>query len=677
MNVQIYFPSSHLDVLRKRCNDRFCILGYLLKNIYVVVSLVSDKDMPELEKALKRDETLKDIKLIGHVNGYSDYGLSLSYQKTWKHPRINGKSEQCCDFIFFKPPNFRKLEYFSIEPIMLQSLGEKEKEDGSSVLHKKMSQLYFETSSFENYTIADAAVLDKINKTLMMHLRLKSYIKDDNITWIKMWVNKVHDNMIFRILKGYFLNVVTIIVTSIQFTCISIINTINYKIFSASLVDKSHLFRQLDLRLKQINFFPIQFLLYQDENILKQRDDLIEVLNITAMNTSLNINNSNYIVLFNSIWLIVNDILLGMFVWRVIIMNYEVIVSFINTNLIGNLLFHDLHDLLHWISFKHPAGFKLNDELSSFIGSLFLWALKFWKLLLGDILLLNDEEIVMRPVRFSYDFILEAISSSGSFKVGQKFISHSMKIISGILCHCGLTFFLSFMLDYFHVMTFHIYCFYTTSSRIYQRQIEVLKSLFQLFCGKKYNVLRNRVDNLDNYSTASNAFFGIDQLLLGTLIFVVLVFLLPTVMAFYFVLLFARLSCVIFINMLENFLIIINFVPLFVVILKWKNSNRLQGSIHFTYLSSHKNVTYLSLANKSLGYHDIFKNFIRLFKELKNFKSSLVQCFLLGEPIYMKYKHDAKYNYLMLPENHDKSIYVFNEYMKSKRKKIQQCVSKI
>lgn len=677
MNVQIYFPSSQLNVLKRRSNDRFCILGYLLKNIYVVVSLVSDEGMSELEDAIKRDEALKDIKLLGYINGDSDSGLSLSYQRRWKYPRINGKSEHCFDFIFFNPPNFRKLEYFSIEPIMLQSLGGKEREDDSSLLHKKMSQLHFETSSSENYTIADVTVLDKINKTLMMDLRLKSYIKDNNITLIKMWVNRLHENIMFRTLKSYFLSVITNIVTLIQFTCISIINTINYKIFSASLVDRFHLFRQLDLRLKQINFFPIQFLLYQDENILEKKDDIIEVLNISALNTSLNINNSNYINLFNSIWLIVNDILLGMFVWRVILMNYEVIVSFINTNLIGNLLFYDLHDVLHWISFKHPAGFKLNDELSSFIGSLFLWALKFWKLLIGDILLLNDEEIVMRPVRFSYDFILEAISSSGSFKVGQRFISHSMKIIAGCLCHCGLTFFLSFILDYFHVMTFHLNCFYLTSSRIYQRQIEVLKSLFQLFCGKKYNVLRNRVDNLDNYSTTSNAFFGIDQLLLGTLIFVVLVFLLPTVMAFYLVLLFARLSCVVFINMLENFLIIINFIPLFVVLLKWKNSNRLQGSIHFTYLTSHENATYLSLANKSLGYHDIFKNFIRLFKELKNFRSTLFQCFLLGEPISMRYKHEVKYNYLMLPENHDKTIYVFNEFMKSKKKKTQLCARRI
>ena len=54
----------------------------------------------------------------------------------------------------------------------------------------------------------------------------------------------------------------------------------------------------------------------------------------------------------------------------------------------------------------------------------------------------------------------------------------------------------------------------------------VLSSLWRLFRGKKWNVLRKRVDS---------ASFDVDQLFVGTLLFTVLLFLLPTVALYYVV----------------------------------------------------------------------------------------------------------------------------------------------
>jgi len=58
-----------------------------------------------------------------------------------------------------------------------------------------------------------------------------------------------------------------------------------------------------------------------------------------------------------------------------------------------------------------------------------------------------------------------------------------------------------------------------------------LSSLWKLFRGKKWNPLRQRTDSLD---------FHIDQLLLGTMLFTVTSFLLPTTAVYYFFFAFVK-----------------------------------------------------------------------------------------------------------------------------------------
>ena len=78
--------------------------------------------------------------------------------------------------------------------------------------------------------------------------------------------------------------------------------------------------------------------------------------------------------------------------------------------------------------------------------------------------------------------------------------------------------------DLLSVLTIHIYSFYLASARIYHWQLNILISLFHLFRGKKHNVLRDRIDSCD---------YDLDQLLVGTILFTLLFFLLPTVVVFY------------------------------------------------------------------------------------------------------------------------------------------------
>ena len=73
------------------------------------------------------------------------------------------------------------------------------------------------------------------------------------------------------------------------------------------------------------------------------------------------------------------------------------------------------------------------------------------------------------------------------------------------------------------------------SARIFNWQLSIIVSLFHLFRGKKRNVLRNRIDNCD---------YDLDQLLLGTILFTLLFFLLPTVVVFYLTFASARMAII-------------------------------------------------------------------------------------------------------------------------------------
>jgi phosphatidylinositol glycan class Q protein len=122
--------------------------------------------------------------------------------------------------------------------------------------------------------------------------------------------------------------------------------------------------------------------------------------------------------------------------------------------------------------------------------------------------------------------------------------------------------------DLLSLLTIHIYSFYIASARIYHWQWTILTSLFHLFRGKKHNVLRNRIDSCD---------YDLDQLLLGTILFTLLVFLLPTVLVFYFTFASARMIIISLKAALDTLLACLNHFPLFALMLRVKDSRRLPG----------------------------------------------------------------------------------------------------
>ena len=127
---------------------------------------------------------------------------------------------------------------------------------------------------------------------------------------------------------------------------------------------------------------------------------------------------------------------------------------------------------------------------------------------------------------------------------------------------------ISLFSDLLSVLTIHIYSFYVASARIFNWQLTIIISLFHLFRGKKRNVLRNRIDSSD---------YDLDQLLLGTILFTLLVFLLPTVVVFYLTFASARMVIISSKAVLDTLLAFLNHFPLFALMLRLKDSKRLPG----------------------------------------------------------------------------------------------------
>eukprot|EP00117_Sycon_ciliatum_P027307 scpid31418/ scgid1564/ Phosphatidylinositol N-acetylglucosaminyltransferase subunit Q; N-acetylglucosamyl transferase component GPI1; Phosphatidylinositol-glycan biosynthesis class Q protein len=201
------------------------------------------------------------------------------------------------------------------------------------------------------------------------------------------------------------------------------------------------------------------------------------------------------------VWLLVADIFLGIVLMAVLVTYANVIASELVTN--AELTAVWLRSLINWLM-GVPAGLKLNNQLSEFLGRFFLYHIYLWG-------------IYVRLVAPVLAPLLRCVASLG--------------VLGGAtLLLCALS-------DLLSAFVFHAYCFYIYAGRVFGAQRYVLAALLRLFAGRKWNVLRRRVDSLESGSTSSSP----DQYLLGTLLFTVVLWLLPTTLVFYSVFAAVRL----------------------------------------------------------------------------------------------------------------------------------------
>lgn len=248
-------------------------------------------------------------------------------------------------------------------------------------------------------------------------------------------------------------------------------------------------------------------------------------------------------------WLILNDVIMGMALGSYIIDNSTYLAESISETL-SLYSIAALQSTISWLM-DWPAGLKLNTELATFLGALFLWVLEHWSRmrfrLLKSVLMLTlliDCIEALRPV-----------------------LPHLIWFI-GFSSFAGASMPIALFSDMLSILTVHVYSFYMASARIFNWQYTILLSLFQLFRGKKHNVLRKRIDSCD---------YDLDQLLLGTIMFTLLFFLLPTVLVFYLTFACARMAIISLKAILDTLLACLNHFPLFALMLRIKDSQRLPG----------------------------------------------------------------------------------------------------
>ncbi|XP_026973798.1 phosphatidylinositol N-acetylglucosaminyltransferase subunit Q isoform X2 [Sagmatias obliquidens] len=200
----------------------------------------------------------------------------------------------------------------------------------------------------------------------------------------------------------------------------------------------------------------------------------------------------------------------------------------------------ELQHLLQWLM-GAPAGLKMNRALDQVLGCFFLYHIHLW---------------------ISYIHLMSPFIERILWHVG----------LSACL---GLTVALSILSDIIALLTFHIYCFYVYGARLYCLKIHGLSSLWRLFRGKKWNVLRQRVDSCS---------YDLDQLFIGTLLFTILVFLLPTTALYYLVFTLLRLLVVAVQGLIHLLVDLINSLPLYSLGLRLCRPYRLAAGVKFRVL---------------------------------------------------------------------------------------------
>ncbi|KAL1742986.1 N-acetylglucosaminyl transferase component-domain-containing protein, partial [Schizophyllum fasciatum] len=275
-----------------------------------------------------------------------------------------------------------------------------------------------------------------------------------------------------------------------------------------------------------------------------------------------------YINFFNIVWLIVNDITVGIAVGSFLCENHIILAKLLNHS-IQDLLVTRLTWVLHWLD-SWPAGLKLNTELSRFYARSFSQIISVWGGLIGR--------------------------AAPSFP--------AIVYMTGVAGFLGISFSISIINDLLALLTAHIHVCYTVSNAIYSRMLKTAGSLWNLFRGKRFNVLRNRTDAWE---------YDIDQLLFGTVLFTLLAFLFPTVLAYHAFFAVIRLGVISLYAGLETLLAFINHFPLFALMLRIKDPWRLPGGIYF----ATKPGTYqLIVQNQPAPLSSIFYQYIRLSKRL-------------------------------------------------------------
>ncbi|KAI0086695.1 N-acetylglucosaminyl transferase component-domain-containing protein [Irpex rosettiformis] len=231
---------------------------------------------------------------------------------------------------------------------------------------------------------------------------------------------------------------------------------------------------------------------------------------------------SSYIGFYNCLWLIANDIIIGIAIGSLFHGNADLLSCFLKGCI------QDIQRTLLWLN-NWPAGLKLNTELSNLYCHLLLSVMIIWN-----------------------PFMLPCIGS--------------LVYVSGTIGYCGVTMTIALLTDILSLFIAHMHLCYVLSLTVFSKQLDAASALWKLFRGKKRNTLRRRTDSW---------LFDVDQLLFGTILFTLLAFISPTIITYYALFALLHLCALVVYDFLDILLMLINQFPLFMLMLHLKDPFRL------------------------------------------------------------------------------------------------------
>lgn len=296
----------------------------------------------------------------------------------------------------------------------------------------------------------------------------------------------------------------------------------------------------------------------------------------------------------NLLWVCMNDVIIGIALGSLIRDNRSMFLmvteTFVRTYVLGYL-----RDLLQWLS-SWPMGIKLNDEVADVICRAFLGLSNLW------------EHVCLEPM-----------------------LAHLPIAWIGFTGVLGASTLIGLVADLLSILTLPFFACYVVAAFTFRQSFSMLHALFDVFRGRKFNPLRNRTEP---------ATYEVDELLLGTILFVMLSAIFPTIMAFYFAFASSRLLILSSQALLITAVEALDAFPLFLLLLRVKSPHRLPGRVELDPCDdrSHWPQPHSHLRIRILPYSAIFSPLTRVLSETLSLEivPRTVACLWTGRLIWLR-----------------------------------------
>ncbi|CCA70976.1 related to N-acetylglucosaminyl-phosphatidylinositol biosynthetic protein gpi1 [Serendipita indica DSM 11827] len=519
-------------------------VGWLHETAVVVADVVESKDVENVlhdrvykhEKWLELKEAcITPPEVVGQVT-FTDSGLPSLTLANGAH------SGATITLVFYERLSLYKMRFYSLNALELDITTESSTYSSNAIDKDLLRQ----ETLFNTYRPANAPFP---LRTLMNQINASKVVSDALSTPVDKPSAQTqgHSKLPF-VLQEISKALMNVSMGTLNLRLSILGSTITFKDVSATA-------QQMDVRLEQFSFFPSQVALIS-----------------TRSRRDISLYAAQYINFFNNIWLIFNDVVMGVAAGAIICENHERLAEILyqwTERWSVDSLIHALRWLDDW-----PVGLKLNTDLSRALSLSFIVLTTLWKNVL----------VGLSPY---FPTMVYTIGLSGYF---------------------GLTMMLATSSDTLSLLTIHIYLSYLAATSACHQIIVLAGSLWNLFRGKRYNVLQKRLDSWE---------YSLDQLLLGTMLFTLVTFLSPTMIVYYALFAAARLMIITVYATMETLLVFMNHFPLFVLMLRIKDPQRLPGGVVFV-PTKRTAVASLEVKSVPIPFSGIFFQYLLLWGRLSS-----------------------------------------------------------